>query len=128
MSRIKGRDTGPELLLRKKLWARGVRYRLKYRLNGRLLKGRPDLVFPGGRLAVFVDGCFWHGCPEHASMPKRNADFWEKKLKRNVEHDEEVTASLRMQGWNVLRFWEHEIETDLDRVVGVIVHTLRGNR
>lgn len=128
MSRIRGSDTKPEILLRKELWARGMRYRLKYRVNGRMLIGRPDLVFPGKRLAVFVDGCFWHGCPEHATKPKKNAEFWKNKLKRNVERDEEVSESLRQQGWIVMRIWEHDINSDLNKVVQDIVIALQGTR
>jgi len=107
MSRIRGRDTQPERLLRKAVWALGLRYRLQFRI-GRI---RPDLVFVGTKLAVFVDGCFWHGCPLHATMPKNNRDFWEKKLKRNYERDAENTQKLEAEGWRVLRIWEHEIAT-----------------
>lgn len=112
MSRIKGKDTKPELRLRKALWAKGLRYRLSYKLPG-----KPDIVFVGPRVAVFVDGCFWHGCPEHATKPKERADFWEAKLKRNIERDAEVNAELKDRGWTVLRFWEHEIDQSLERVV-----------
>lgn len=106
MSRIKGRDTGPELSLRRKVWALGLRYRLHYRIG----RTRPDMVFIGAKLAVFVDGCFWHGCPLHSTMPKNNRDFWEQKLRRNRERDAESTLKLEAEGWRVLRLWEHEIE------------------
>ena len=106
MSRIKGRDTGPELSLRRKVWALGLRYRLQYRIG----RTRPDMVFIGAKLAVFVDGCFWHGCPLHSTMPKNNRDFWKRKLKRNRERDVEHTRWLEVEGWRVLRLWEHEIE------------------
>lgn len=69
------------------------------------------MVFIGAKLAVFVDGCFWHGCPLHSTMPKNNRDFWEQKLIRNRERDAESTQWLEAQGWRVLRLWEHEIET-----------------
>lgn len=107
MSRIRGRDTLPERLLRRAVWALGLRYRLQLRI-GRI---RPDLVFVGTKVAVFVDGCFWHGCPLHATMPKNNQDFWEKKLKRNHERDAENTQKLEAEGWRVLRIWEHEVAT-----------------
>ena len=84
----------------------GLRYRLSFRVSG----VRPDLVFVGARLAVFVDGCFWHGCPQHSTRPKNNRDFWELKLRRNRERDAENTLRLEAEGWKVLRFWEHEIE------------------
>lgn len=106
MSRIKGRDTGPELSLRRKVWALGLRYRLQYRIG----RTRPDMVFIRAKLVVFVDGCFWHGCPLHFTMPKNNRDFWEQKLKRNCERDRENTQRLEAEGWRVLRLWEHEIE------------------
>lgn len=106
MSRIKGRDTGPELSLRRNIWALGLRYRLQYRIG----RTRPDMVFVRARLAVFVDGCFWHGCPQHSTMPKNNRDFWERKLRRNRERDAENTHSLEAEGWRVLRLWEHEIQ------------------
>lgn len=106
MSRIKGRDTGPELSLRRAVWALGLRYRLQYRIG----RTRPDMVFIGRGLAVFVDGCFWHGCPLHSTMPKSNRDFWEQKLTRNRERDAEDTRRLEAEGWRVLRLWEHEIE------------------
>lgn len=106
MSRIRRRDTGPELNLRRSTWALGLRYRLQYRIG----RTRPDMVFIGARLAVFVDGCFWHGCPLHLTKPKNNRDFWEQKLRRNVERDAEQTQWLESQGWRVLRIWEHEIE------------------
>lgn len=75
----------------------------------RPLPGRPDFVFPAKRLAVFVDGCFWHGCPRHGTMPKENRRFWQAKITRNRERDREVGAELRRLGWKVLRVWEHEL-------------------
>ena len=99
MSRIKGRDTGSELSLRRSVWAIGLRYRLQYRIG----RTRPDMVFVSAKLAVFVDGCFWHGCPLHSTMPKNNRDFWEQKLRRNRERDAENTQWLEAKGWRVLR-------------------------
>lgn len=112
MSKIKGRDTTPELTLRKALWKAGYRYRIKNKLPG-----KPDIVFPGVRLTVFIDGCFWHGCPEHSTIPKTNTEFWAVKLKRNKERDKEVNGLLMNDGWQVLRFWEHEIKKDLEFVI-----------
>lgn len=107
MARIKGRNTAPELALRRAVWALGLRYRLQYRIG----RTRPDMVFIGARLAVFVDGCFWHCCPQHSTMPKNNKDFWEQKLRRNRERDIKNSQWLAMEGWKVLRLWEHEVET-----------------
>ena len=71
--------------------------------------GKPDFVFPGSRLAVFVDGCFWHGCPRHGTRPKQNAKFWAEKINRNKTRDRKINRLLRSQGWRVLRIWEHEL-------------------
>jgi len=81
----------------------------------RPLPGRPDFVFPARRLAVFVDGCFWHGCPRHGTMPKGNRSFWRAKIARNRERDREVGAELRRLGWKVLRVWEHELTVRNER-------------
>jgi DNA mismatch endonuclease, patch repair protein len=112
MSRVKSKNTKPEMRLRKALWADGFRYRLQYKLPG-----KPDLVFVSGRLAVFVDGCFWHGCPDHATKPKTKEGFWATKLHENVERDRRVNWQLRGMGWNVLRVWQHDVEKDLAGVV-----------
>ena len=106
MARIKGKNTGPELALRRAAWSMGLRYRLHYRIG----RTRPDMVFIVARLAVFVDGCFWHSCPHHSATPKNNHDFWKRKLERNRERDTETTKVLEADGWRVLRLWEHEIE------------------
>lgn len=105
MSRIKGQNTRPELALRRDVRALGLRYRCHYRIG----RTRPDIVFVGAKLAVFVDGCFWHCCPLHSRIPKSNRDFWKQKLNRNCERDAATTRLLVAEGWRVLRFWEHEI-------------------
>lgn len=120
MSRIRGRNTKPEIALRSALWALGLRYRLHYPILG-----KPDIVFPRRRVAVFVDGCFWHGCPEHSVKPKTNSAFWKDKLGKNVERDRRTKATLEAQGWTVLRIWEHEIEQDVSKVVERIM-SVRG--
>ncbi len=102
-------DTGPEMRLRSALHREGRRFRKDYPIRvegGRRIK--VDIAFPGARLAVFVDGCFWHRCPEHATEPKANRDFWRAKLDRNVARDREVDRALRNAGWRVVRIWEHE--------------------
>lgn len=105
MARIRARNTKPEALLRRLLWARGLRYRLHLRVEG----CRPDLVFKGPRVAVFVDGCFWHGCPDHYVRPRTRDRFWREKLLSNVERDVRQTRELENQGWRVCRVWEHEV-------------------
>jgi len=105
MSRIKGRDAKPEILLRKTLWSMGLRYRLRSKIAG-----KPDLVFPGSHVAVFVDGCQWHCCPQHWVRPKSNTEFWDRKFDGNRHCDKLVNKHLNAQGWKVLRVWEHEVE------------------
>lgn len=101
------RDTKPELEVRRRLHAAGLRYRVDHRLQPPL-KARPDVVFTKSRIAVFIDGCFWHSCPLHASAPKRNSSYWGPKLERNRQRDRATDSALREAGWQVLRFWEHE--------------------
>ena len=120
MSRIRGRDTKPELLLRNVVWRMGLRYRLK---SG--VPGRPDLVFPAARVAVFVDGCQWHCCPDHWVRPKSNTDFWDRKFEKNRNRDAHVNELLKEQGWRVLRFWEHEVEKDCQTVAMNIIQAVR---
>ncbi|PPF75630.1 very short patch repair endonuclease [Pseudoclavibacter sp. Z016] len=112
----KRRDTKPELEIRRRLHALGLRYRVDFRLDA-TSRTRADIVFTRRRVAVFVDGCFWHGCPLHAVMPKSNVDYWGPKLQRNQERDQATNSHLRETGWLVLRFWEHE---NPDDVAGVI--------
>lgn len=90
-----------------------------------VLPGRPDFVFPGRKVAVFVDGCFWHGCPEHGTQPKQNAEFWERKLAANRRRDRRVGRELRSRGWQVVRFWEHDLARKREgRTVGRLRRTL----
>ncbi|MFX1735383.1 very short patch repair endonuclease [Paraburkholderia sp. A1RI_3L] len=108
MAKVRQRGTAPELVLRQALWAEGLRYRLRL---SRRLPGSPDIIFAGHKLAIFVDGCFWHSCPLHGSKPKNNEDFWASKLLRNQERDRAVDARLESEGWTVLRVWEHQTKT-----------------
>lgn len=106
MSKIKGVNTAPEMIVRRLAFSMGYRYRL----HGKNLPGRPDLVFPGRKSVVFVHGCFWHqhkGCKK-ATMPQTRTEFWSKKLNRNVERDVEVLNALTKLGWRVLTIWECE--------------------
>ncbi len=113
MRRMPRRDTHPEVALRKALHARGLRFRKDYRP----LPGRPDLAFTRARLAVFVDGCFWHSCPEHATRPKNNAGWWAAKLDANVARDRRQDQQLVDAGWTVVRVWEHEqVSAAADRI------------
>lgn len=113
-------DTEPEMLLRKELWHRGFRYRVNERVEG----VRPDLLFKGSGVAVFVDGCFWHGCPDHYCAPENNAEFWEEKLKRNRDRDRRNNRTLEEAGWAVERFWECEIREDVEAVADEVVEVV----
>jgi len=108
------RDTRPEVAVRSILHRRGLRFRTRFtiRLGGRRWT-QPDIVFTRARLAVYVDGCFWHCCPEHGTKPEANADYWQTKLMRNVARDRDTDARLSAIGWTVLRAWEHEPPEEL---------------
>ncbi|MER5677146.1 very short patch repair endonuclease [Streptomyces sp. NPDC002238] len=111
MTANKGKDTKPELKLRTALHRRGLRYRVGIRPLPELRR-TADVVFPKAKVAVFVDGCFWHGCPDHYRPAKRSGTEWGQKIKDNRDRDASTTLALKDQGWTVLRFWEHE---DLDQ-------------
>lgn len=111
MSRQRTRDTGPELALRRALHRLGYRYRVDAPLPG-LPRRRADLLFPGPKVAVFVDGCFWHGCPVHATRPARNREWWAAKLAGNIDRDRHTDEHLIALGWTVVRVWEHESVED----------------
>lgn len=114
-------DTSLELRIRSQLHRQGVRFRKDYpiRVDGRLI--RPDIVFTKKRIAVFIDGCFWHLCPIHGQIPATNADFWRQKLERNAQRDVEQTDALQRAGWTVVRVWEH---TPTDTAVRTIADSV----
>lgn len=114
MARVRQRGTDVEIELRRALHALGLRYRVQVPL---LRKPRrvADIVFMGARVAVFVDGCFWHGCPIHATWPKENAGFWRAKIEANRARDADTTRRLRELGWEVIRVWSHEDPTEAAR-------------
>lgn len=134
MAAVKSRDTAPELALRRALHGRGLRFRVH---SGEVL-GRPDIINRSKRLAIFVDGDFWHGNPSdwtrrgfdsmEAQFRSANRKRWVAKLRRNMERDREVTSQLESEGWTVLRFWESEVRDDLDSVVDRITALWPGRR
>ena len=105
MRSVRRRDTAPEMALRRALWRRGLRYRVHAACAGAC---HPDILFPACRVAVFVDGCFWHMCPSHATFPSSNGEWWAEKLAANVERDRRHDSRLRDAGYTVVRVWEHE--------------------
>lgn len=112
----RSRDTKPELAVRSAVHRRGIRFRVSARPLPELAR-TADLVLRKTRIAVFVDGCYWHGCPEHHTQPATNSEYWATKIARNVERDADTTDRLQEAGWTVLRFWEHEDpESVADRV------------
>ncbi|MBN1195332.1 MAG: very short patch repair endonuclease [Methanomicrobiaceae archaeon] len=120
MSRIRGKDTSPELKIRKMLYTRGIQgYRVHYKLPG-----KPDIVFIKKRIAIFIDGCFWHKCPECFQEPQTRKEFWMNKIDANVKRDHDVNQKLETDGWKVLRFWEHRVRKDPESVVAEIVRIL----
>jgi DNA mismatch endonuclease (patch repair protein) len=121
----KQRDTGPELRLRSLFHQDGLRFRVNRRIGTGRHAPRPDIVFGPAKVAVFVDGCFWHSCPEHKSVPSVNQDYWLPKLARNVERDAENTSVLERMGWTVVRVWEHE---DMEVAARRIAASVRDRR
>ena len=122
----KRRDTKPELLVRQRLRAAGL---TGYRLDWAKAPGRPDIAFPGRKIAIFVNGCYWHRCPHcNPSMPSKNVEFWEAKFRRNVERDKRALAELEELGWCAITIWECELKRDridetMERVIEAIHKT-----
>lgn len=124
MTSQRQRDTKAELELRSLLHRRGLRFRVHTLLPG--LRRRSDIVFTRARVVVFVDGCFWHGCPEHGTWPKQNADWWQEKIEANKRRDRDTDARLRAAGWTVIRVWEHDDpRRAADRIVEIVQRAIR---
>lgn len=121
-------DTCPELRLRSALHRDGLRFRKHLRISASGLRVTPDIVFPRQHLAVFVDGCFWHGCREHGTQPRVNSGYWAAKLCRNRERDARVDLALREAGWQVVRIWEHIPIGDAVSMVTSAIAIQRGTR
>lgn len=110
MSRIRSKNTKPEIEFRKYVWSKGIK---GYRLHSKV-QGKPDLYFPTKKIAVFIDGCFWHQCPMCFKKPKTNKKYWGQKIKRNIERDLDTDIFLGQQGVSVIRLWEHEIKNEIE--------------
>jgi DNA mismatch endonuclease (patch repair protein) len=119
MQSNRGKDTSPEIRLRRALHALGYRYSLRKRLPG-----RPDIVFTARRIVIFVDGCFWHGCPRHGQLPATNREMWRNKLDQNMKRDLRVNHELKQLGWRVIRVWEHDIRHSFERKLRSITKQL----
>jgi len=117
----KGKDTKPEILLRSALHCLGKRFRKHYKK----VPGSPDIAFVSSKLAVFVDGCFWHGCPKCYKEPKTNTEFWRKKVKKNHDRAKIVNKDLKRDGWRVWRVWEHEILEGPEKVAKKTINILK---
>ncbi|MFJ9313447.1 very short patch repair endonuclease [Pimelobacter simplex] len=116
----RGRDTEPELAVRRALHAMGLRYRVDARPVPELNR-RADVVFTKAKVAVFIDGCYWHGCPEHGTAARTNADYWGPKIQRNRDRDADTNRRLEEAGWTVARFWEHEVPIVVAETVNALV-------
>lgn len=121
MARILSKNTSPEKNLRHALWSAGLRYRIHYDKN------KIDVAFPSKKIAVFVDGCFWHMCPKHFRFPKSNKKYWYHKLETNARRDKIRSRLLRKEGWQVIRIWEHEIAENIDGCVKQITKCKNSN-
>lgn len=124
MAKVRQRDTAAELVLRRELYKRNLRYRVNFKVLDRPRRVA-DVAFPGLKVAIFVDGCFWHGCPEHATWPKTNPDFWRSKIEANRARDDDTNARLIAVGWRVVRVWEHERAVDAADRIEQLVLSLR---
>lgn len=113
MASVGSRDTGPEMRVRRALHAAGLRFRT----HAKDLPGKPDVLLPGRGIAVFIHGCFWHGCPRHYREPGSNASFWRAKIARNRQRDARVARELRRQGWSVLVVWQHDVAGGVNRIL-----------
>jgi DNA mismatch endonuclease (patch repair protein) len=121
MSQIKGKNTKPELEIRKLLFSKGIR---GYRISSDLI-GKPDIIFPKYKIAIFIDGCFWHKCMKCFKEPQTNKQFWKNKIDSNVNRDKKINKELTDDGWTVIRFWEHEIKKNIDKCVNNIIQELK---
>jgi DNA mismatch endonuclease, patch repair protein len=120
MRLVKSQETSLEKKIRSRLWKRGIRYRE----NKSTLFGKPDLLVASKKVVVFIDSCFWHGCDMHLRMPRSNIDYWVNKINRNKKRDRFVNSHYKKRGWNILRFWEHQIKDNIELSVQRIAEAL----
>lgn len=124
MSKVRAKDTKLEKLVRSEMWRRGYRYRK----NFAALPGKPDMVFPRMNTVVFIDSCFWHGCPKHLRMPKSNVHYWNNKIKRNKERDDATNREYKNSDWQVIRIWEHDVNTSFEGTIRKLAQIIDSRR
>ncbi|MGG2482818.1 very short patch repair endonuclease [Brevibacillus borstelensis] len=117
MQAVKGKNTLLESKVTKELWHKGLRFRK----NVKSLTGKPDVAIKKYKIVMFIDSCFWHGCPLHCKIPKSNVEYWTSKIQRNIQRDLEVNEYYKKIGWNVIRIWEHELKNDFQGTIDKIV-------
>jgi DNA mismatch endonuclease (patch repair protein) len=122
MSKVRSKETKIEKDFRKKLWSKGLRYRKN---NGKLF-GKPDISFRSKKTVIFLDSCFWHGCKEHLRMPASNKEYWQRKIKRNIERDKAVDNYYSKKGWEIYRIWEHGLKQKQDKIINLIYQHIKG--
>lgn len=120
-------DTRPELAVRRLVHAQGLRYRIHARPEADIRR-TADMLFRSAKIAIFIDGCYWHGCPDHFQLPVTNVSYWDQKINRNRERDVNTTAVLGERGWRVLRFWEHEDPSGIAQHIGSVVRQAFADR
>lgn len=120
MASIRGKNTRPEIMIRKMLWQKGLRYRI----HDRSIIGTPDISSKKEKLAIFIDGCFWHGCKRCYKEPKSNVGFWRKKILNNRKRRNSVRTQLRGEGWNVQEFWEHQVNSNPQSIINSILQNM----
>lgn len=117
MSKVRSKDSKIETEFRKELWRAGFRYGK----NSSKYFGKPDLILPKYKTAIFIDSCFWHGCEKHGSVPKTRKKFWKDKIERNKERDKEVNKYYKKEGWRILRVWEHDLKRNHENVIKKLI-------
>lgn len=125
MKRFRSRETAPEIEVRKVLHAMGLRYRLHRKVPGRPRR-TVDIAFPREEVAVFIDGCFWHGCPDHGKRPTTNAEWWNWKIDTTIARDRDTETALMEAGWTVVRCWEHEAPSEAAQRIALVLRNVRG--
>ena len=120
MRAVKSQDSKMEVKFRSALWINGLRF---YK-NVKTLPGKPDIVFPKKKIVVFLDSCFWHGCPQHSRTPKSNLDYWQPKIERNKNRDAQINIYYSKNDWEIHRIWEHELKADFNNKVFEVVQAV----